>query len=81
MGKGEIARNEQFLVFQQYFLCNQITFSPFVYIFHIKSLFAVEFEEPKIGISGKRLIKRFHSLSFSPKFCKFESVGQSSVIF
>ena len=29
--------------------------SPFVHIFHIISLFAAEFEEPKIGISGKGL--------------------------
>ena len=55
VGKGEHARNEQFLVFQQYFLLNQITVSPFVRIFDIISLFAAEFEEPKIGISGKRL--------------------------
>ena len=29
--------------------------SPFVHIFDIISLFAAEFEEPKIGISGKGL--------------------------
>ena len=33
----------------------QITLSPFVRIFDIISLFAVEFGEPKIGISGKGL--------------------------
>ena len=55
MGKGEIAHEEQFLSFQQCFLLNQITVSPFVHIFHIISLFAAEFEEPKIGISGKEL--------------------------
>ena len=55
MGKGEIAPNEQFL-FQQCFLLNQILVSPFVNIFAIISLFAAELEEPKIGISGKRLI-------------------------
>ena len=37
------------------FLINQIIVSPFVHIFDIISLFAAEFEEPKIGISGKGL--------------------------
>ena len=55
VGKGEIARNKQFLLFPQCFLLNQIIVSPFVHDFHI-SLFAAEFEEPKIGISGKGLI-------------------------
>ena len=55
MGKGEIGRNEQFLLFPQCFLLNQIIVSPFVHIFDIISLFAAEFKEPKIGISGKGL--------------------------
>ena len=55
MGKGEIARKEQFLLFPQCFLLNQIIASPFVHIFDIISLFAAEFEGPKIGISGKGL--------------------------
>ena len=55
MGKGEIARNEQFLLFPQFFLLIQINVSPFVHIFDIISLFAAEFEEPKIGISGEGL--------------------------
>ena len=42
--KGEIARNEQFLLFPQCFLLNHISVSPFVYIFGITSLFAAEFE-------------------------------------
>ena len=42
VGKGEIA--------PQCFLLNHITVSPFVHIFDIISLFAAEFEEPKIGI-------------------------------
>ena len=50
VGKGEIACNKQFLLFQQCFLLNLIIVSPFVYVFDIKSLFAVEFEEPKTGI-------------------------------
>ena len=47
MGKEEIARNEQFLLFQQCFLIHQIIVSPFVYIFDILSLFAAGFQEPK----------------------------------
>ena len=53
VGKGEIACNEQFLLFQQCFLLNHIIISPFVHIFDVISLFAAEFEEPKIDISGK----------------------------
>ena len=53
VGKGEIARNEQFLLFPQCFLLNQITVSPVVSIFDIISSFAAELEEPKIGISDK----------------------------
>ena len=55
MGNGEIAYNEQFLLFPQFFQLNRITVSPFVHIFHIISLLAAEFEKPKIGISGKGL--------------------------
>ena len=51
--KEEIARNEQFLLFPQCFLLNQVIVSPFVHIFDIVPLFAAELEEPKIGISGK----------------------------
>ena len=49
-GKEEIALNEKFLLFSQCFLLNQIIVFPFVHIFDIISLFAVELEEPKIGI-------------------------------
>ena len=45
VGKGEIARNEQFLLFPLCFLLNQIIVSPFAII----SLFAAKIEEPKIG--------------------------------
>ena len=55
VGKGEIAGNEQFLLYPQCFLLYQIIVSPFVHIFDIISLFAAEFEKPKIGISGKGL--------------------------
>ena len=56
MGKGEIALNEQFLLFPLCFQLNQINVFPFVHIFDIIYLFAVELEEPEIGISGKGLI-------------------------
>ena len=46
VGKGEIARNEQFLLFPQCFLIKQIIVSQFVHIFAIISLFAAELEEP-----------------------------------
>ena len=49
VGKGEIARNKQFLLFPQCFLLNQIIVSPFVYIFDMISLFAPELEEPKLA--------------------------------
>ena len=49
VGKGEIARNEQFLLFPQCFLLNQIISFPNVHIFVITSLFAIELEEPKIS--------------------------------
>ena len=49
MGKGEIAHNEQFLLFPQCFLLKQIIVSQFVHIFGIISLFVTELEEPKIG--------------------------------
>ena len=56
-------KGEQFLLFPQCFLLNQIIVSPFVRIFDIKSLFGAEFEEPKIGVSGKGL-KFFFSSGF-----------------
>ena len=56
VGKGQIARNEQFVLFQQCLLLNQIILSPFVYSFDTTSLFAAELEEPKFGISSKRLM-------------------------
>ena len=53
VGKGEIARNEQFLLFLQFFSTQTENLSPFAHIFDVISLFAAEFEKPKIGISGK----------------------------
>ena len=64
VGKGEIACNKQFLLFPQCFLLNQITVSPFVHIFDVVSLFAAEFEDPKIGISGKRLNTYLYLLTY-----------------
>ena len=74
MGKGEIARNEQFLLFPQCFLLNQIIVSSFVHIFDIIFSFAAELEEPKSGISGKELNEvllkpREISVQFIVKYC------------
>ena len=55
MGKEEIARNEQFLLFPQCFLLNQKIVSPFVNKYDIISLFAAELEGPRIGVSGEGL--------------------------
>ena len=55
VGKEETARNEQFLLFPHCFQLNQITVSPFVHIFDILSLSAIELEESNIGISDKGL--------------------------
>ena len=49
VGKEEIARKEQFLLFPQCFLLNQ-KISPFFNIHDIISFFAAELEETKIGI-------------------------------
>ena len=57
VGKGEIAHEEQFLLFPQCFPLNQVIVSPFVHIPDIISLFPAELNEPKIGISGKGLKK------------------------
>ena len=55
MGKEEIARYEQFLLFPQCFLLNQTLVSPFDIIHDSTSLLAAELEEPKIGISGNEI--------------------------
>ena len=65
MGKGEIAHNEQFLLFPECFLLNQIIVSSFVHIFDIISLFAAELEEPKIGMCGKGLNDKHIRMSAS----------------
>ena len=53
VGKEEIARNEQFLLFLQCFLLNQKIASPFVNIYDIISLFAAELKEPKLACEVK----------------------------
>ena len=50
VGKEEIARNEQFLLFPQCFLLHQKIVPPFGKIFDIISSFAAELEEPKTGM-------------------------------
>ena len=50
VGIEEIARNEQFLLFLQCFLLNQITVPHLSIFFDIISLFAAEKEKPKVGI-------------------------------
>ena len=57
VGKEEIVRNKQFLLFPQCFLLNEKIVFPFVNIFYNISLFAAELEEPKIGIWGKGSIQ------------------------
>ena len=58
VGKGEIARNEQFLLFPECFLQldNCILISPY---FDIKSLFAAESEEPKNWHVWQRVKRHF----------------------
>ena len=53
VGRGEIAHNEQYLLFLQCFLLNHVIVSPFIHIFYIIPLFAAELEEPEIGIEIK----------------------------
>ena len=75
MGKEEIARNKQFLLFQQCFLLNQIIVSTSVHIFDIISLFAAELEQPKIGIPGKGLSQSFHTSCYSGILSTFNIEG------
>ena len=53
VGKEEIARNEQFLLFPQCFLLNQIIVYPLFHIFDIISLLATKLKESIVGISDK----------------------------
>ena len=55
VGKEEIARNEQFLLFPQCFLLNQILVAHLSIFLTSLLLFAAELEEPKIGTRGKGL--------------------------
>ena len=56
VGKEEIARNKQFLLFPQCLLLNQKIVSQFVNIFNVLPFCAAELEEPKIGTWGKGLM-------------------------
>ena len=81
-GKGEITRKEQFLLFPQCFLCNQIIVPPFVHVFDIISLFTAEIEKHIIGRSGKGLTKNYKLNNRNPKvpfvmpcFSRFDTVA------
>ena len=63
VGKEEIARNEQFLLFPQCFLPNQIIVSPFIHISDIISLFAIKNYTLQVGFFKKRSQERSASLS------------------
>ena len=52
-GKGEIACNEQFLLFPQCFLLYEISVSPFIHIFEFIFLFVAELEESKFAYQVK----------------------------
>ena len=55
-------------------LLNQIIVSQFVHVFDIISLFAAEFEDPKIGILGKGLrLGHFFVISWTHHVDKFYS--------
>ena len=56
VGREEIARNEQFLLFPECFLPNQIIVSIFIHIFDNIFLSAAELVEPNIAICGRGLI-------------------------
>ena len=53
VGKEEISRIEQLLLFPQCLLLNQKIVSPFVNIYDIISLFAAEWERPKLECEVK----------------------------
>ena len=76
VGKGEIARNKQFLLFPQCFLLNKIILYLFINICYIISSFAAELEQPKIGVSGKGL-KR-HSIGNDGIVCSYQYSAVSS---
>ena len=63
VGKEEIARHEQFLLFPQCFLLNQIIASPYVHTSDIISFFADELEDLKISIGGQGLTHYHITLS------------------
>ena len=90
VAKGEFAGNKQILLLTHCFLHNQITVSPFVHVSDIISLFAAEWEEPKIGIWGKRLnvgnfsitslqfLSHWLSISLLSSLVNIKSTGRTS---
>ena len=78
VGKEEIARNEQFLLFPQCFLHNQKIVSPCVNFYDI-SFFATELEEPKIGIPGKGLMVFSFTLYQILHWSKFQSIPDNKI--
>ena len=82
VGKEEIARNKQFLLFPRCFLLNQIIVPPSVHTFVIISLFAVELEEPEIGIVGKGLTLYHTTLTFNDlaEEVQFETLWEDKML-
>ena len=74
MGKGEIARNKQFLLSPQCFMISQIIVFPFVHIFDLIILFTAELEEPKIDIRGEGLT--LGTLHYHNELWKIHFVGK-----
>ena len=56
VGKQEISRNEQFLLFPQCFLLDEMIESPFVHNFYTISLFVAVFE----SLKSAYLVKGYH---------------------
>ena len=80
VGKEEIVRTNNFSFSHNVFLLSQIIVSPFVHAFELISLFAAEFEEPKIGISGKGL-EATQLIGIPDEACLFENKpGQQEYI-
>ena len=53
VGKGEIAHNEQFLLFPQRFLLNQITIFLFVYLLTAHLYLLLNWKTPKLACEVK----------------------------
>ena len=64
MGKGEIARNEQFLLFPQCFLLNKIIVSQCVQVLTLFLYLLLNWKTPKLAyeVKGKGLISKIITL-------------------